>query len=197
MTLSALLFSSQATSQNFGKLFTTPEERQYLDGLRKKFLERSELDGFNIRQDTLPLLEEDSDEDNVEFSLGGVINRKNGGKSVWLNGKSIHEQDLPRNIRLVKKDNQYMLRINTETGVYHVKSGQTLTVETGKIRESYEKAVANKEETSVADSIKNAILGGNRGETGNTETENTKSEKVGIDDVIQALQTIQETSGVN
>jgi len=186
--------SDLVSGQDFGKLFTTPEERKYLDGLRDKFLERSELEGFNISEQAKPWLEEDIDDQNVEFEMAGVMSRKNGGKAVWLNGDSVDEKDLPRNVKLVETDGQHRLQIRVLDQTHYIKAGQTINIETGTVRESFEKTPEDSE-GGLAASINNIF---NSDEPSETEKikDKSSSEQVGIGDLIEALQTIQGAKNV-
>ena len=43
-----------AAAQDFGKIFTTPDEREYLDYLRQDFVTRRQMATFNIQEDVIP-----------------------------------------------------------------------------------------------------------------------------------------------
>lgn len=187
-----MTFSLEAASQNFGKLFTTPEERQYLDGLRENFLQRTELEGFNISEQFKPLLESTAPDQNVEFELSGFMKRRNGGKAVWLNGKALNENELPQNVTIVSRKGLEMLRFVVQKNVHYIKAGQTLNIETGHVRESFESP-----ETAL-NGLTASIPGSFQGdeETNNKETTKPANSKtkdsVDNDDLIEALQAIQE-----
>lgn len=189
------LFSNPAFSQDFGKLFTTPEERGYLDGLRENFLQRSKLEGFNIGEEARPWLEEELPAENVDFQMAGVMKRNNGGKAVWLNGKAVNEQDLPRNVKLVEIEGQQVLQIRANAKTYYLKSGQTLDIDTGKVRESFE-AKPKAQTNNIAESIKDVFTDDEK-ESNEGSTKKEGVESVGINDLIEALQVIQETKNAN
>lgn len=191
-----VVLSNGAMAQDFGKLFTTPEERVYLDGLREKFLQRTELEGFNISEQFKPLLESGIQDQNVEFELSGFMNRKNGGRAVWLNGKALNESELPQNVAIVSRKGMNMLRFTTQEKVHYVKAGQTLNIETGQVRESFE----SKPETAIdglTSSISEFFQKDQQSEKNDSDKPGKQAakESVGIDDLIEALQTIQETKG--
>lgn len=194
LTCCLLILSLNALGQGFGKLFTTPEERQYLDSLREKFLQRTELQGFNINEQLRPLLTEGTDNQSAEFELSGFMKRQGGGKSVWLNGESVSEGDLPQNIRVVNRRGTDMLRIETSERVHYIKAGQTLNIETGAVRESFEPK-PEKAASGLASSITGLFQNDDKEEEPKSPASSSSKNSVGIDDLIQALQTIQETKG--
>lgn len=140
--LSVLGFPAAGYSQEFGTLFTSPEEREYLDYLRQEFLERSAQAGFDIDQDVIPDIPEDNEivEELVYFHLGGIVTRQDGGRALWLNGKYILENELPSDKTLVRVDGITALRIVTANASYLLKPGQSVDVSTGQFWEAFEQS---------------------------------------------------------
>tara|TARA_R110000772_G_scaffold29023_8_gene72850 strand:+ start:906 stop:1628 length:723 start_codon:yes stop_codon:yes gene_type:complete len=141
--LSLFLFLARpAFAQEVSTLFTTPEEREYLDFLRQQFLIENQEDDFNIDEvvPAIPVIVDDNEDTTPSinyYTLGGII-RQNNTRTVWLNELSINESNLPANMRLVMADSSLLLRIQTELGSFDLKSGQTLDVENGQILESWQ-----------------------------------------------------------
>lgn len=122
-----------------GLLFTTPEERAYLDYLREDFLERTASQGFDIQTEEIPEIETPEPEQNVVFRLDAVITNQDGSHTLWLNGSPVREQDLPQNVNLVARSGQNMLQISTDSASYLLKPGQTVNLTSGELWESFER----------------------------------------------------------
>lgn len=140
--LGALTCSSQSFSQDFGKLFTAPEERAYLDYLREDFLTRSAELGFDIADDAVPDIPDAADgqvQDAVEFHLGGIMTRIDGGRTVWLNAVPLLERELPPTAQIVSENGIAALRLTTPDGIFVLKPGQTVDVTTGEFWDAYER----------------------------------------------------------
>jgi hypothetical protein len=142
------LLSQSCLAQFQGKLFTTPEERAYLDALRNNFLRESQEQGFDIT-DTgpPPLPETDEAEDEatiapVEYTLGGILTRSDGTRTIWLNNQPIAESNLPANMRLVADGSQVALRVGAGPNFFQIKPGQTVNMSTGEILEAYQRLPA-------------------------------------------------------
>jgi hypothetical protein len=139
-----LLLSQSCFAQFQGKLFTTPEERAYLDALRNNFLKESQEQGFDITETGPPPLPETDEVEAkttapVIYTLGGILTRSDGSRTVWLNNRQIAESNLPASMRLVVDGVQMVLRISNGTTVFQLKPGQTLNMATGDIREIYQR----------------------------------------------------------
>lgn len=192
--IAAISFSQPILADNFGKLFTSPEERAYLDGLRREFLEKTESEGFDIQAEAIPLLQQDEQQQNTEFTLEGLVTNQNGTRAIWLNGSAILENDLPADVRLVRQNNLDYLQIRSEATAHYIKTGQTIDLETGEIWEAFEEPspdLATSEEEKTTSTQE---------ETGNidnqTETAGSSNNGgvVAIQDLILALQNLQSTN---
>ena len=135
-----LVFLSFSSIQSFAlqQLFTTPEEREYLDYLRTDFLERTALQGFDIQTEEIPDIETEALEQNVEFRLDAVITNQDGSHTIWLNGSPIREMDLPQDVDLVHLAGKDTLKISTSSVTYLLRPGQTVNLSTGQLWESFE-----------------------------------------------------------
>lgn len=132
-----------AQEQSIGTLFTTPEQREYLDYLRREFVARSQLNNFNIQDDVVPDIpvEEaapDTAPEIVEYRFGGIMVRLNGNRLVWLNGRQVAENSLPGNTSLVQSAGSTMLQIRHNGTRYLLKPGQTFNSQTGRVQDSYQ-----------------------------------------------------------
>lgn len=140
----ACLLVSSAQAQNessFGTLFTTPEEREYLDYLRDEFVSRNQSDNFDIQEDVIPDIpvQEDAPAQQVTvYRFGGVMTRRNGSRLVWLNDRQVSENDLPRNVSLTDTNAGTLLVIRNNGITYQLKAGQVFNSEAGGIQESYQ-----------------------------------------------------------
>lgn len=131
--------SNSGQSSALGLLFTTPEERAYLDYLREDFLERTASQGFDIQTEEIPDIEAPEPEQNVVFHLDAVITNRDGSHTLWLNGSPVREQDLPQGVNLVTRSGQDMLQITTNSASYLLKPGQTVNLTSGELWESFER----------------------------------------------------------
>jgi len=138
-----LLASQSCLAQFHGKLFTTPEERAYLDALRNNFLSETRDQGFDITETGPPPLPDNDEAEKqpavpVKYSLGGILTRSDGSRTVWLNNRPIAESSLPANMKLVVEGAQLVLRISAGANVFQLKPGQTLNMSSGQILEAYQ-----------------------------------------------------------
>ena len=121
-------------AQDMGKLFTTADEREYLDYLRQDFVTKSQLSTFNIQEAVIPDIPDTEPQQAaapqvVEYRFGGVMALSNGKRMVWLNGKQTPEGDLPRNMGLVNAANgTTLLNIRANGTTYQLKPGQTVSI---------------------------------------------------------------------
>lgn len=72
---------SQAQSDNFGRLFTTTQERQSLQELRTM-----EPEIKHVMQDVEAVVEENVVSDIPQIRLNGIVRRTSGKHALWLNG---------------------------------------------------------------------------------------------------------------
>lgn len=129
---------SIAFAQSFGKVFSTPMEREYLDRLREEALrELSEQERLALL-DAPPTLQEIMEIEPTLIHMGGTVRRADGNHTIWLNGIAVRRSDLPANAQLEFVGNLGVLRVRGSTQEYLVRPGQTLNADTGDIREDYE-----------------------------------------------------------
>ncbi len=201
---------STAFAQEFGKVFSTPQERAFLDRQREEMLQ--ELD----EQERLAVLSQPVEaQGELELAprlvhMGGVVRKPDGNHTVWLNGVAVGSQDLPSNVSLVFEQGMGMLRINTADGVHTVRPGQTLDADTGGVREDYELTDAEIETVRAAVALRDAQAderrSNSRASTNNASTNAATSigetdEQVNdaaemINNVVEILQLMQEARDV-
>jgi len=127
--LSGITFT-QAASDGFGRLFTTPEERRKLETLRNAkqiavvekvpevFIEDIDENGGEIEQ---PDIE--------GITLNGLVYRKGGKSTVWLNGTNSYEGSLASEYFRINAGNINSEKVSVtvpEVGLeFDLKVGQT------------------------------------------------------------------------
>jgi len=136
-----MVFAKTSFAQEIGTLFTTPEERAYLDFLREEFLLNNQANDFDIDEvvPAVPVIDVEEDASSIStYSLGGIFTRQDGSRTVWLNENNITENNLPDNMILVNTATSSLLRIQIDTGVYDLRAGQTLDVINNQVLESWQ-----------------------------------------------------------
>ena len=83
---------AEAASDEFGRLFTTPEERNNLQVLRYAAPEVEEVN--IIIEEIDDVVEEDEPRDIEGITLNGLVYRKGSKSTVWLNGSNSYEGSL-------------------------------------------------------------------------------------------------------
>ena len=138
-----------ASAQEIGTLFTSPQERQYLDYLREENLRQSRANTFNIQEDIIPdipiVQDEVIEEARPEVALyqfGGIMVRRNGSRMVWLNGSQIAENALPGNMALVVSGIETLLSIRANGNIFRLKPGQTADVTGNRVLEPFQQSAS-------------------------------------------------------
>lgn len=196
---------STALAQDFGKVFSTPEERNYLDRLRRDmFAELNEaqriqaLQDLDRRSNSIPEIVE-VEEVPTLIHMGGSLTRADGSHSVWINGLSVDEADLPNNVELVFERGLGVLSVRTNSGVYRLRPGQTLNVEAGTVREDYElteeQAASIRGEVARRDALTRRPQSAASAAVDETQAEETPEDNGQADlvrEVLDALRAVQE-----
>ncbi len=137
------LLAGTARAQLEGGLFTQPDEREYLDYLRQQFLLENAESGFDIEEVEIPEIPTDEvvaeETGPVQISFGGIMTRRDGGRSVWLNDSLLTEQQLPAGITIVTSERSASLRITQDGKIYVLRPGQTVELGTGTVIENFDR----------------------------------------------------------
>lgn len=146
-----MLASAPVAAQLTGTLFTSAEQREYLDYLRQEFLASSSERGFDIDEAEIPEIPEAVAEaaeaaGPEAYTLGGIVSLRDGTQRIWLNGKALGEAELPREARLVRDNGVPALRFSTANGTYLLRPGQTLELTAGSVVENYQRQVEELED---------------------------------------------------
>jgi len=139
-----------------GKIFTSPEQRQYLDYLRQDFLAKNRQKNFNIEESQIPDIPvataNSTAATTVEYSFDAIMSRADGHLTIWLNHKPLTEQQLPANFRLVREGNTLLLRVKSTDGrSLLLRPGQTIELTGGVVQERAHKAALPAKEQPVTD----------------------------------------------
>lgn len=135
LTAALLLPCAMPQAQELrGTLFTSAQQRDYLDHLRSEFLARSQGSGFDIQAAEVPQIPTAAPAPAPVYTLGGIMTRSDGSRTVWLNGRTVDEPELPAGIRIVDNAGSLALRVNTASGNHLIKPGQTLDTGNGQVR---------------------------------------------------------------
>lgn len=159
--LAAAFLTSQACAQLTGTLFTQPEEREYLDYLREEFLRNNQEAGFDI-EEVIPVVPDEQapvETGPQEFTFGGLMTRRDGGRSVWLNGRLLAENELPAGISLMNADPSASLRIAQDGKTFMLRPGQTVTLATGVIIENYQRITVAEPQSAALETMASAESG--------------------------------------
>ncbi len=152
--LALCLLSALPAYAQYGHLFTSAAEREYLDFLRAEYLRNNQVDDFNIAETIpeIPVIEEEvTANTGPEFyRLGGIITQRDGSRTLWLNNVAVNERDLPQNMRLLTAGNTLALRISLEQGTFDLRPGQTLDVFNARVRDGFD-AIDSSVESNPAD----------------------------------------------
>lgn len=129
--LLALLFAtSHVQAENFGRLFTSPEERRLLDGIR---LNQSPEEALTpVSRAPVPTITNAPSE--LRFS--GYIQRQDGSYAIWVNGQSeLSKQDSP--IEQAKFLKSPEATLTTQGLQATMRPGQIWSLESNTVREGY------------------------------------------------------------
>lgn len=125
-------------AQSFGKVFSTPQERQYLDRERGNALKALSEQERLALLDAPPSVQAARVIEPILIHMGGSVRRADGNHTIWLNGVAVSRSDLPSNARLEFMRGLGVLIVQGVDREYVVKPGQTLNADSGVIREDYE-----------------------------------------------------------
>ena len=127
--LSGITFT-QAASDDFGRLFTTPEERRILQLLRYAEPEPEIIEAVEIPVELVEEVDEEIEQRDIEgITLNGIVYRKGSKSTVWLNGTNSYEGSLASEYFRIKADDINSEKVSVtvpEVGLeFDLKVGQT------------------------------------------------------------------------
>mgnify|MGYP003653392595 CR=1 FL=1 len=138
VAMMSLSLPNLSAAQNFGKVFSTPAQREFLDRERDEALrELSEQERLALL-DAPPAVQDIVRIEPTLIHMGGSVRRADGNHTIWLNGVAVNLSDLPANARLEFVNGLGVLRVRGADREYIVRPGQTLNANSGDIREDYE-----------------------------------------------------------
>lgn len=181
-------------AQGFGKVFSTPVEREYLDREREEALrELSEQERLALL-DAPPTVQEILETEPTLIHMGGSVRRTDGNHTIWLNGIAVRQSDLPANARLEFVGNLGVLYVRGSSQEYVVKPGQTLNADTGDIREDYELTEEELKAVNEAVAAREAAARPVRASSDSQPDEEPEEEpdnKALIQNIVEGLQMLQ------
>lgn len=200
--ITAGILPNAGNAQSFGKIFSTAQERQYLDREREESLRvLSEQERLDLL-DTPPTVQEIIESAPTLIHMGGSIKRADGNHTVWLNGVSISQKELPANVSLRFERGLGELYVQGSNQLFIIKPGQTLNADTGEVREDYELTEVEVEEVVAevaarAEAARVARISNSTKSPDASSEENTQDEnKSMIENIFAGLQLLQEARSV-
>lgn len=124
--------SASAAAENFGRLFTSPEERRALDGLKLN----QQINGSALPAEPIVLPTPVVTNAPSEVRFSGFIRRSDGTYAIWINGLSeLSGANLPIESARFSKNNDATLVTTGQQAA--MKPGQIWSLESNTIREGY------------------------------------------------------------
>ncbi len=128
---------ASAQEVSLGRLFSTQEERRLLDAARTALFEEQQIDEL-LSEDLLLTQEEQVYPLQRVVNFTGIVRHSDGSYTIWLNGVSVRERELPPNITLDASSTLPSLRVQVGTESFSLRPGQILEADERRVRESYE-----------------------------------------------------------
>ena len=104
--LSLSVYMPMVLADDLGRLFFTPEERMELDKMRKQSNEPKPIQDIVLDIDTKPEPEpEQAAPDIGSITVNGLVYRKGGRSTAWVNNANSYEGDLANRYIRIDTDN--------------------------------------------------------------------------------------------
>lgn len=136
LTLAALV-TQPAGAAEFGRLFSTAEERRALDEIRREY----ELDDEPVPEPG-PRQAENQEPAVSQLTINGVVLRSSGLNSTWINGSQVIGGTTTREGLRVRTEREGggSVRITLPSGVdmVRLRPGQKIDVVSGSVLEAYQ-----------------------------------------------------------
>lgn len=137
----------QAHAQRLGRLFTTPEQRSVLNEIRTQaqFAEPELEPEPEPQTSNVTVTEQESTGPSIaNLTINGVVRRRGGRTTVWVNGREIDRGDVTREGVLVesatRRSGDVRLRLPSGTETIALRPGQKIDIRTGTVLEPYERS---------------------------------------------------------
>jgi hypothetical protein len=122
--LAAFAYSAPSFGEDLGRLFFTPEQRGALDARRKA----------RIPDKPATVVVE-----SPVTRVDGVVSRKSGKSTTWVNGEPVPEGSQPEGLRILPKRNEsgrVIVNVNETESQVDLKIGQSFDRATGEVRDT-------------------------------------------------------------
>ena len=136
--LGLLLSQSSWSAEDFGRIFTTPNQRQQLDELRKTQTDiKIEVQDEELAIEQNPIVEAAA---SGELRLKGLVYRNDGKNTAWINDSNSYEGDLSSQYTGVNEDSvaadEVVIEMGgADSGKLSLKVGQSFNPVTMEIRD--------------------------------------------------------------
>ena len=122
----SLVSAAEYNAQELGKLFTSPSERQKIDAQR-----RGEASEQQVTKRVVP----------SSISVNGLVVRKGGNSSVWINGKKMEKNQTVDGVKAftlnMSKKKNLKIPILVDGKSVQIQPGQSWSDDTNTVVENY------------------------------------------------------------
>jgi hypothetical protein len=147
VTFVSAMSAPQVHAQRLGRLFTTPEQRSVLNEIRTQaqFAEPELEPEPEPQTSNVTVTEQESTGPSIaNLTINGVVRRRGGRTTVWVNGREIDRGDVTREGVLVesvtRRSGDVRLRLPSGTETIALRPGQKIDIGTGTVLEPYEQS---------------------------------------------------------
>lgn len=155
LLVATALWMQGVRADDFGRLFSSPDERARLDELRRTMdvppppvvvpVDNS-VEPLEVREPTLPSVQ--------QFTVNGVVLRSSGHHASWVNGAQVLRGDTAAGGVQIEPDGsrETGIRIHLPSGLdtVTIKPGQKIDVIDGKVFEPYQPGARSDEQSAFA-----------------------------------------------
>ncbi|MDO9476076.1 MAG: hypothetical protein Q7L07_05130 [Pseudohongiella sp.] len=118
-----------------GRLFTTPAERLLLEQMRRRGEQGVVVE--ETRPEFVYIEQEENvrppPPNNVELNFGGSVTRRDGTRTLWINGESVNEGSLPAGMKVVQHGHLTAMQIQHKDNTFLILPGQRFHLASGVI----------------------------------------------------------------
>ncbi|MDP2282807.1 MAG: hypothetical protein Q8L06_01615 [Pseudohongiella sp.] len=135
VTAFGILTQASAQAPLPGRLFTTPAERLLLDQMRRRGEQGVVVE--ETRPEFVYIEQEENvrppPPNNVELNFGGSVTRRDGTRTLWINGESVNEGSLPAGMKVVQHGHLTAMQIQHKDNTFLILPGQRFHLASGVI----------------------------------------------------------------